>query len=165
VVLGYGPPVDEQGAPKPELVRRVEKGVELYKAGLAPHMIMTGGNTYEDYFEARVMKDVAVKMAVPEDDIFLELEAMTTIGNSRGSAGIMKEKGWGSAIIVSSPYHLKRALHLFSANEEFQFQTAGCKTPDNHAYAMTFTLYEVLARIPYLFFNERQRAKAGWSER
>ncbi len=165
VVLGYGPPVDENGKPKPELARRVEKGVELYNQGLAENIIMTGGNTYEDYFEAKVMRDVATQMGVPEKDIYLELEAMDTIGNSRGSTRIMKEHGWKSAIIVSSPYHLKRALHLFSANEGIEFQTAGCDTPDNPAYGMVFTLYECLARLTYLPIDERERARADWTEK
>ncbi len=164
VVLGYGPPVDEQGLPKPELVRRVKRGVELYNQGLAQRMIMTGGNTYKDYFESRVMKDVAMDMGVPEDAVFLEIEAMSTIGNARGSVRIMKDQGWNSAIIVSSPYHLKRALHLFSANPGIEFQTAGCEVPEKPGYGLVFTIYEYYARIPYLFFDEQAQARADWSE-
>lgn len=165
VVLGYGPPVDEYGKPVPELARRVEKGVELYRQGLAPAMIMTGGNTYKDYYESRVMKDLAVEMGAPADRIICELDAMDTIGNSRGSTRIMREHGWNSAIIVSSPYHLKRALHLFSANEGMEFQTAGSSVPENPAYGLVFTFYEYIARIPYLFFDERERARADWQDR
>jgi hypothetical protein len=65
---------------------------------------------------------------------------------------------------VSSPYHLKRALHLFSANPGIEFQTAGCDVPDNFAYGLVFTIYEYYARIPYLFFDEQARSRPDWPE-
>ena len=153
VVLGYGPPVDKEGRPNPELARRVEKGVELYWAGLAPALIMTGGNTYEDYYESGVMKDLAMSMGVPEDAVIEERQAMDTIGNAHYSARIMQDRGWDSVIVVSSPYHLKRAKKLFSA-AGLAVQTAGCRVPENPFYGVGFSLYEYSVRLQYAFIDE-----------
>ncbi len=162
VVLGYGPPVDEKGEPADELARRVKAGVQLYRQGLAKKMIMTGGNTYKDLYESSVMKEVAVSMGVPGEDVVEEREAMDTIGNARYSAGIMRERGWSSCIVVSSPYHLKRARHLFKA-AGVKVQTSGCEVPDNPFYGLTFTLYELSVRISYAFIDEERmvRSHAG----
>lgn len=153
VVLGYGPPVDEEGRPADELLRRVEKGVELYRQGLAPAMIMTGGNTYLDYYESSVMKEAAVSMGVPADAVLEEREAMDTIGNARYSARIMEERGWSGCILVSSPYHLKRGKKLFEA-AGVSVQTAGCSVPEGPWYGAKFTVYELLVRINYAFIDE-----------
>lgn len=154
VVLGVGPPVDEQGRPAEELVRRVAKGVELYNAGLAPAMIMTGGNTYRDYYESSVMKEAAVDRGVPAGAIIEEREAMDTIGNARCSAGIMRDHGWERVIVVSSPYHLKRAKKLFEA-AGVEVETAGADMPDDPSYGVMFSVYEYLVRINYLFIDEQ----------
>jgi uncharacterized SAM-binding protein YcdF (DUF218 family) len=133
-------------------MRRVEKGVEVYKAGLAPHIIVTGGNTYKRYYESAVMKEAAVSMGVPPEAIVEEREARDTIGNARYSARIMRERGWESAILVSSPYHLKRGRMLFEA-AGVAVQTAGAETPDNPFYAITFSLYEYMVRLDYAFID------------
>ncbi len=153
VVLGYGPPVDKSGEPAAEIVRRVGKAVELYNAGMAPCMIMTGGNTYEDYYESAVMKEVAVKMGVPEDRVIEERRAMDTIGNARYSARIMAERGFDSCMVVSTPYHLKRARKLFEA-AGVEVRTVGANLPDSLAYRAAATVYELLVGINYAFIDE-----------
>jgi len=153
VVLGYGPPVDKAGQPVDELVRRVEKGVELFQQGLAPVLIMTGGNTYQDYYESAVMKEAAVSRGVPADAVVEEREAMDTIGNARYSAALVRARGGKGAIIVSSPYHLKRAKKLFDA-AGLEIQTAACRVPDSAAYAIAFSIYEYWVRLDYLFIDE-----------
>jgi uncharacterized SAM-binding protein YcdF (DUF218 family) len=164
VVLGYGPAVDKAGVPNPELVRRVEKGVALYKEGLAPAMIMTGGNTYKDYFESTVMKEIAVSMGVPAEAVLEERQAMDTIGNARYSAQIMAERGWERCILVSSPYHLKRGKKLFEA-AGLSVQTSGCEVPDNPGYGLMFSLYEYLVRIDYAFIDEEGQVREEKGDR
>lgn len=162
VVLGFGPPVDEKGKPNPEIVRRVEKGALLFKAGLAPLLIMTGGNTYKDYYESSVMAEVAVSLGVPGDRVLEERQAMDTIGNARYSSRIMRERGLSSCIIVSSPYHLKRAKKLFEA-AGLIVQTAPAEAPDSAGYALAASTYEYLVRVQYAFIDEEAlvREEAG----
>ena len=89
---------------------------------------------------------------VPAEAIIEEREARDTIGNARYSARIMRERGWESAILVSSPYHLKRGKMLFET-AGVAVQTAGAETPDNPFYGITFSLYEYLVRLDYAFID------------
>ncbi len=159
VILGYGPPVDEQDRPKPEIERRVQKGVELYQAGLAPYIITTGGNTYKQYYESEIMRDLLVESGVPRERVIQEREAMDTIGNARGSVAIMDEQGWKSCIVVSSPYHLKRARKLFNAGG-INVQTAASEIPDSAGYKIGFAMYEYWVAASYLLIDEQQLVKS-----
>ncbi len=160
VVLGSGPPVNEEGKPTDELMRRVEKGVELYQQGLAPVLIMSGGKTSPEYYECAVMKQVAVAKGVPAESVLEERESLNTIGNARYSAALVRARGGKSAIIVSSPFHLKRAKRLFEATG-LEIQTAGCKVPDSARYAIGFSIYEYLARVKYLFIDDLAEVRGG----
>src|ERR1700759_533778 len=54
IVLGQPPKPD--GTLAPELRERVLEGVREYKAGVAAHIIMTGGPTHNNLVEAHAMK-------------------------------------------------------------------------------------------------------------
>ena len=158
VVLGFGPPVDEAGQPVDELRWRVEKGVALYKAGLAPLLVMTGGNTYKDYYEATVMKELAVKLGVPAEAVLEEKGAMDTIGNARLTSKLLRERGIKNIILVSNPYHLSRAVKLFRAND-LEVQTAPYDHQLTNRQALTLMLHEYLVRINYLWIDEEALAR------
>ena len=156
--LGYGPARNKKGEPKKELVRRVEKAVELYKQGYAPYLLFTGGETGRGC-EAEVMAELAEKMGVPRERIFLETKATDTITNARYSVEIMKNQGWTKAILVSNPYHLHRAKWLFEANPGIEVQIAPCQTPKNPFYHIFAVSYEGLAWCSYLFIHPRKKAR------
>jgi len=165
VVLGFGPPVDKTGRPQAELVRRVEQGVKVFKQGLAPVMVMTGGNTYLNYYEADVMRDVAVKLGVPESAIRRERAARDTIGNARGTIGLLCEGKERSAcapsvIVVSSPYHLKRARRLFECGGA-KVQTSAAAAPAEWTWRLGFSLHEYQVRFNYLWRDECSQARSG----
>jgi len=159
VGLGFGPARDKQGNPSAELARRVDKAVELYKAGLAPNMIFTGANTGAGC-EAEVMKERAVKLGVPADKIFTETRATDTITNSRYSVEIMKQHGWKSVILVSNPYHVHRGKWLFESNPGIEVQTADAKTPSSPLYHLATMTHEGIAWAGYSFGHVREKAKA-----
>jgi len=63
----------------PCLLSRVEHAVELYKAGYAPKILMSGGDDIEDHVnEADTMKKMAVEMGIPPEDIQTENQAKST---------------------------------------------------------------------------------------
>ncbi len=159
VGLGYGPARNKKGEPRDELKRRVDKAVEVYKQGLAPYIIFTGADTGAGC-EAEVMKELAVKQGVLPDRIITETRATDTITNAKYSVEIMRSKGWSSAILVSNPYHLKRARSLFEASPGIKVQTAPCATPANPFYHLFGFSYEVLARAQNFIINGNQKARA-----
>ncbi len=77
IVLGQPPKPD--GTLAPELRERVLEGVREYKAGVAAHVIMTGGLTHNGLVEAHAMKVFAVAEGVPAEAVVEEGQAMDTI--------------------------------------------------------------------------------------
>jgi uncharacterized SAM-binding protein YcdF (DUF218 family) len=92
---------------------RIEKGVELYKEGWAPTLLYSGAAAEGDVSNAAAMRNISVKIGVPKASIIIEEESKTTTENAQNSAKIIKEKGYTSMILVTSPYHQRRTLELF----------------------------------------------------
>lgn len=111
VVLGAG--VWEGGVPSPALRRRVSHGVELVKSGSAGWLILTGGVGRYPPSEAQVMRELAVKKGLPEEQIILEEKARATFENALLCSRIIKSRGLSSAWVVSDRYHLLRSVFLF----------------------------------------------------
>jgi len=158
IALGYGPAKNKKGQPKAELKRRVDKAVELYNKGLAPYIIFTGADTGAGC-EAEVMRELAIREGVPAEKIILETKATDTITNAKYSVEIMRERGWTSAILVSNPYHLKRARDLFEASPGISVQLASAETPDNPFYHIFVFSYELTARAHNKLTHAKEKAK------
>ncbi|MBE3573591.1 MAG: YdcF family protein [Moorella humiferrea] len=93
---------------------RVATGVKLYQEGLAPRLLMTGGPVEWNVAAADIMAEQAKFLGVPEKDIVLEKRATSTYENALYSLGILKKNCWHSAIVVTSPYHLRRTRLAFN---------------------------------------------------
>lgn len=113
VIIVLGAQVLEGGRASPALRARVERGVELFKRGLAPRLLFSGGGRRAPPAEAEVMRRIAVELGVPEGAILLELESCNTEENARLSAELMRRRGLSSAALVSDPFHLLRARLCF----------------------------------------------------
>jgi uncharacterized SAM-binding protein YcdF (DUF218 family) len=105
VVLGAALAAD--GSLGPALAERVEAGVEAWKRGVAPRLLMTGA------LEASAMKQRAVELGVPEEAIWIEHTALTTRENALFSGEILRQKGVRRALIVTQPYHRARGAAAF----------------------------------------------------
>jgi uncharacterized SAM-binding protein YcdF (DUF218 family) len=93
---------------------RTESAVTLWKQGYAPLLIFSGGSSDpESVASAELMKRTAVAAGVPADAIVVEGAAATTEENATRVAQLMRERGLESAILVTSPYHQRRAAILF----------------------------------------------------
>jgi uncharacterized SAM-binding protein YcdF (DUF218 family) len=60
------------------------------------------------------MRALAVSLGVPEAAIILEKKAGSTYQNARFVAALAEPRGWKRILLVSSPYHMRRALLTFS---------------------------------------------------
>jgi uncharacterized SAM-binding protein YcdF (DUF218 family) len=113
VVLGAR--VSADGAPGPDLHVRTLHAVNLYRQGLAPYLICTGGYEGDRLSAAAVACDLAVSMGVDPARILLAEGAMTTQEDVASAWHLMSARGWQQAIVVSHPLHLERARLLFEA--------------------------------------------------
>jgi uncharacterized SAM-binding protein YcdF (DUF218 family) len=130
IVLGN--PAEADGTPSPEQRERTLEGVREYKAGIAAHLIFTGGAAHNRFVEADVMKTLAVAQGVPVSDITVEDQAQNTIQNIYYSAQIMEAYHWKSAEIISSPSHLPRAS-LILAHYPFAWRTRSAPWPAEYS--------------------------------
>ncbi len=94
-------------------LERAERAAELYKQGLAPRILFTGGDKRGiGVCEAERLRDHAVSLGVPPEACMVECESVNTLENVRMSVALVEEAlGWKNiqnVILVSSPYHLRR---------------------------------------------------------
>jgi uncharacterized SAM-binding protein YcdF (DUF218 family) len=93
---------------------RVDTAVALWKAKYAPVLLFSGASLDpESAPSAELMKREAVRAGVPEAAVIVEGVAATTEENGARVAEIMKARGLKTAILVTSPYHQRRAALLF----------------------------------------------------
>lgn len=92
---------------------RITKGVQLYEEGWAPVLMYSGAAAEGDVSNAEAMRNISAKMGVPKKDMIIEEESKTTVENADFSAKIIKDKGYKSIILVTSPYHQRRTYELF----------------------------------------------------
>lgn len=113
VVLGYPAQID--GEPSSTMKIRVEKAVELFQNGYAKTLIMTGSSAKNQFIEAEVMANYAYNsLGIPMNAIIQEPNSTDTFENAKYSVDIMRQHEWNSAIVVTTPYHTRRAFILFS---------------------------------------------------
>ena len=134
-LIVLGTPARPDGSPSPELRERIDEGVREYRAGVAPHLIMTGGAAHNHFVEGQVMADYAAQQGVPRSAIVVEGQAKDTIQNIWYSRGIMQANGWHSAEVISSPYHLPRTaliLEHYTGPLAFDWRTHPAHWPPEY---------------------------------
>lgn len=116
-VIVLGTRVEADGRASAPLARRVGRGVALVKAGVAPHLLLTGGHSPGDWpgvpSEAEVMAALAREAGIPAGAILLEPEARSTWENAIFSRRLMAAQGLASALLVTDWLHLWRARLCF----------------------------------------------------
>ena len=88
---------------------RVAQAVELYKAGWAPKVLMSGGPAVWNLTYAQNMRRQATSLGVPDKDVLLQDKSKSTIQDIEFSLPIIKGLNAKTIILVTSPYHIRRA--------------------------------------------------------
>lgn len=96
-----------------ETRQRVAEAVKLYQDSWAPLLIMSGAARDEGPSNALMMKNIAIAEGVPKDKIFIEESATTTASNATFVRNIIKDNKFVKVILVTSPYHQRRASLAF----------------------------------------------------
>lgn len=110
VVLGCL--VHADGTPSHMLEDRLKRGVELYKLGAAPKLLMSGDHGTQQYNEVYSMKRYAVDEGIAPQDVFMDhagFSTYETIYRAKEIFGVRK------IVIVTQQYHLYRALYVAEA--------------------------------------------------
>lgn len=120
VVLGGGiAPAAPPHTTEPELTEgsdRIWQAARLYRAGVAPKIIVSGGSFIERQggpatTEAEAMRRFLLDLGVPDEAIVSEGKSLNTIENIDNVREMVKG---GRVAIVTSAYHVPRAAELAS---------------------------------------------------
>ena len=144
VVLGAS--VFADGTPSGILQDRLDDGIALYFAGVAPKLIMSGDNGTESYNEVRVMKQYAIAQGVPSEDIFCDHAGFSTYESMYRAKYVF---GCQRIVVATQTYHLYRAL--WSAKSLGMLATG--VPSDYHEYQkqLQYDIREVPARTKDFF--------------
>jgi uncharacterized SAM-binding protein YcdF (DUF218 family) len=119
VVLGCR--VSAGGALAGPAARRVETAARVFRAGVAPVVIASGGRRWGAEVEAIGFCNALVGEGVPRSAIAAELVSLSTVENAVFSAAILRRlvtarsRRRPRAAIVTCPWHMPRALASFTA--------------------------------------------------
>src|SRR5688500_18769113 len=121
VAVGHYLAVEDPLAPADAIVAisgdqgaRTATAVDLWKRGLAPLIVFAGSS--EDPASlpsAEIMKREAVRLGVPADRVLTEPSSATTQENATRVTDLFRAHRITRAILVTSPYHQRRAAMLF----------------------------------------------------
>jgi hypothetical protein len=97
------------------MVRRTTRGVELYRQGQVPRLLVTGGGVLARKDpEAKRMAQIARDLGVPAEDVLVEDQSSNTFDNVRFSLQLLKDdrllEELGTILLVSSEWHMRRVL-------------------------------------------------------
>lgn len=97
---------------------RVRFGKHLYNEGYADKMLLSGGPIIhfpggKKITWASEMKEYAIRLGIPAKAIILQEKSHTTFGDATYSYQLLKDTLPNSIILVTSPYHSKRAFSIF----------------------------------------------------
>ena len=110
VVLGAA---QYDGVPSPVLKARLDHALELYRWGIAPVVVVTGGRQPGDRFtEATTGYDYLRKRGVPDSAIRREVHGSTTWESLRAASTFLGDEGISDVVLVSDGYHSKRLLEI-----------------------------------------------------
>ena len=99
---------------KDTAVVRVDTAAQLYLAGRAPKVVLSGGALEGDVSEARGMAHAIRQQGVPESALILENASRTTYENAALTEDQLKTRGIGKVLLVTSALHMPRAMAAFS---------------------------------------------------
>jgi uncharacterized SAM-binding protein YcdF (DUF218 family) len=89
---------------------RLQTAINLHKDGWAPLILFSGAaRDPQSPSNARAMKMEAVAAGIDDSLILMEETSRNTFENARHSAQIIRQRRLESIILVTSPYHQRRA--------------------------------------------------------
>ena len=149
IVLGAG---TFNGVVSPVYQERINHGVWLYQNGYVKKLILTGGyGAGSTVSDAAAAGQYAVSIGMPEADILLEEGSAITQENLQYARELMEEAGDETALVVSDPLHMKRAMLLA---KDAGIEAYSSPTPTSR-YRSLKTKAKFLAREVFYYIGYR----------
>ena len=133
------------GEVSPVYRERINHGIWLYENDYVDYLILTGGiGEGNNVSDAYIAKQYAISKSVPEQAIFIEEKSTITEENLENAKAIMDENSFDTAIIVSDPLHMKRAMLMAD-----DYGIDACSSPTQTTMYRSFK-----TKLPFLVREE-----------
>jgi uncharacterized SAM-binding protein YcdF (DUF218 family) len=144
VIVVFGA-AEYSGKPSPAYKRRLDHAAELYRRGLAP-MIITSGGAGRDphYSEGQVGRDYLMAHGIPEDRVIAETQGEDTLESTARLAAIMRENGMKTCLAASDGYHMFRIKRMMQ-RQGITTYAAPNLSPHSEHMAMLEEVFKFLA--------------------
>lgn len=100
----------------PLLSGRIQKGIEAYRQNPGSKLVFSGGKGNDEALpEGEAMKRYAIQNGIPEEDILVENQSVSTRENLQFSYRLIQQdaqEDTGNLLVVTNRYHVFRALLL-----------------------------------------------------
>lgn len=152
-----------------ETFSRTLEAVNLYNDNWAPKLLFSGAAKSGEVSNAEAMRRYAINKGVPAEDIIIEEKSTSTYQNALFSRNIIEENDWKSVILVTSPYHQRRAYMNFRyaldknikiinhSSDDYSWEASGWFSSNKN---ISTTLGEV-SKIIYLFLTKDYSREAS----
>lgn len=103
------------GRPSPVFRARLDHAFDLFKKGIAPVIITTGGKGGEPQLsEGGVGRDYLIQRGVPDDRVIAETQSDDTSQSAARVGNIMRTNGFRTCVAVSDGYHMFRIKQMLA---------------------------------------------------
>jgi len=146
VIIVLGAQVKADGTPSVALERRLTAALETYETD--PQVIICCGaqGINEPAAEGDVMRAWLIERGVREADVIAETDSFNTRENLMNAKKIMHERGLSQALVVTSDYHVARALAL---TKQVGISATGKGSPSKPEYFIKNHIREGLSWIKF----------------
>lgn len=112
VIVVLGAQVQHSGEPSVQLEWRLDTALQMYNASPCPVIVCGAQGADEPRPEADVMRDLLAEDGIPADRIYVDSVSLDTYQNIRNAKAIIQRLGLKSPLIITSDYHLPRAMEI-----------------------------------------------------
>ena len=147
VIIVFGA-AEYYGKPSPVFRARLDHGFELFRRGLAPMIITTGGAGGEEHFsEGQVGRDYLISKGIRDFDLIAETQSSDTAQSAERVSTIMRTNGMKTCVAVSDRFHLFRIKRMLQAPGIQAYVSPRPELPKTKSESGLFVLREALSYI------------------
>ena len=141
VAIVFGAGLTRDGYPTTILRDRVETATRLFFEGKVQKLLMSGDNRVAEYNEPGAMRDYAVRLGVPPEAIVVDYAGRRTYDTCYRAKAIF---GLSSALLVTQPFHMPRAL--FECNA-LGVQASGVAADNRHYWPPLLLIWNIREQL------------------
>ncbi len=149
VAIVLGARVMSDGRLSTTLAHRAEKALRLYRDGLVKALIVCGAKGGDEpVTEADALAEFLIREGVDPRHIYRDAASADTVENIRNAMAVMRQHGFETAAVVTSDYHLTRALWI-AKDEGLMAVGAPAKGPDTLPMQLKANVRETASWLNY----------------